>query len=84
VKKYFKVDEWIPFVCAMEYSFLDSQERRKGLGKMRELKYKEGIESYLMDLETLNYKLCAVGTPWTTLCRDGFSDYLQNHLWTAK
>jgi hypothetical protein len=33
MKKYFKVDEWNPFVSAMEERFLDRQEERKALGK---------------------------------------------------
>jgi hypothetical protein len=47
----------------MEVRFLDRQEERKALGKMREFKYKGDIESYLTDIETLNYKVCLVGTP---------------------
>jgi hypothetical protein len=84
MKKYFKVDEWNPFVSAMEERFLDRQEERKALGKMRELKYKGDIESYLMDMETLNYKVCLVGTPWRTLLGDGLSGDLQYRLSTTK
>jgi hypothetical protein len=65
------VDEWNPFVSAMEERFFDRQEERKALGKMRELKYKGDIVNYLTDMETLNYKVCLVGTPWRTLFRDG-------------
>jgi hypothetical protein len=68
----------------MEERFLDRQGERKALAKMRELKYKGDIESYLMDMETLNYKVCLVGTPWWALLRDGRSEYLQYHLSTTK
>jgi hypothetical protein len=84
IKKYFKVDEWNPFVSAMEERFLDRQEERKALGKMRELKYKGDIESYLTDMETLNYKVCLVGTSWRTILRDGLSEDLQYCLSTTK
>jgi len=84
MKKYFKVDEWNPFVSAMEERFLDRQEERKALGKMGELKYKVNIESYLTDMESLNYKVCLVGTPWRTLLRDGLSEDLQYRLSTTK
>jgi hypothetical protein len=68
----------------MEVRFLDRQEERKALGKMREFKYKGDIESYLTDIETLNYKVCLVGTPWRTLLRDGLSEDLQYRLSTTK
>jgi len=84
MKKYIKVDEWNPFVSAMVERFLNRQEERKALGKMRELKYKGDFESYLTDMETLNYKVCLVGTPWRTLLRDGLSEHLQYHLSTTK
>jgi hypothetical protein len=84
MKKYFKVDEWNPFVSAMEERFLERQEERKALGKMREVKFKGDIESYLTDMETHNYKVCLVGTPWRTLLRDGLSDDLQYCLSTTK
>ena len=51
---------------------------------MRELKYQGDIESYLTDMETLNYKVCLVGTPWRTLLRDGLSEDVQCRLSTAK
>jgi len=38
MKKYFKVDEWNTFVGAMEERFLNRQEERKALGKVKELK----------------------------------------------
>jgi len=76
MKKYFKVDEWNPIVSAMEERFLDRQEERKALDKIRELKYKGDIESYLTDMETLNYKVGLVGTPSRTLLRDGLSEDL--------
>jgi hypothetical protein len=84
MKKYFKVDEWNPFLSAMEKRFLDSQEERNALGQMRELKYKEDIESHLTDMETLNYEVCLVGTLRRTLLRDGLSQHLQYHLSTTK
>jgi hypothetical protein len=84
MKKYFKVDEWNPFVSAMEERFLDRQLGRKALGKMRELKNKGDIESYLTDMETLNYKVWLVETPWRTLLGDGLSEDLQYRLSTAK
>jgi len=77
MKKYFKVDEWNPFVSAMEEIFLNRQEERKALDKMRELKYMGDVESYLTDMETLKYKVCLVRTPWRTLLRDGLSEDLQ-------
>lgn len=80
MKKYFKVDEWNLCVSAMEERFLDRQEARIALGIMWEPKYKGDIESYLMDVETLNYKVCLVGTTWRTLLRDGLSEDLQHHL----
>jgi hypothetical protein len=83
-KKYFKVDEWNPFVSAMEERFINRQEERKALGKMRELKYKGDIESYLTDMETLNYKVGLVGTPWRTLLRDRLSEDLQYRQSTTK
>jgi len=84
MKKYFKVDEWNPFVSLMVERFLDRQEERKALGKMRELKYKGDIESYLTDMETLNCKVCLVGTPWRNLLRDGLSEDLQYRLSTTE
>jgi hypothetical protein len=51
---------------------------------MRELIYKGDIESYLMDIETLNYVVCLVGTTWRTLLRDRLSEDHQNHLSTPK
>ena len=84
MKKYFKVDEWNAFVSTMEERFLDRQEERKAVGKMRELKYKGDIASYLPDMETLNYKVCLVGTPWRNFIRDGLSEDLQYHLSTTK
>jgi len=84
MKKYFKVDEWNPFISAMKERFLDRQEERKALGKMRELKYKGDIKSYLTAMETLNYNVCLVGTPWRTLLRDGLSEDLQYCLSTTK
>lgn len=33
MNKYFRVDEWNPFVCAMEEGFLNRQDERKPLGK---------------------------------------------------
>jgi hypothetical protein len=68
----------------MEERFLDRKEERKALGKMREFKYKGDIESYLTDMETLNYKVCLVGTPRRTLLRDGLSEDLQYRLSTTK
>jgi hypothetical protein len=68
----------------MEERFFDRQEERKALGKMRELKYKGDIVNYLTDMETLNYKVCLVGTPWRTLFRDGLSEDLQYQLSTTK
>jgi hypothetical protein len=51
---------------------------------MRELKYKGDIESYLTDMEMLNYKVCLVGTPWRTLLRFELSEDLQYRLSTTK
>jgi len=51
---------------------------------MRELKYKRDIESYLTDMETLNYKVYLVGTPWRTLLRDGLPEDHQYRLSTTK
>jgi hypothetical protein len=68
----------------MEERFFDRQEERKALGKMRELKYKGDIVNYLTDMETLNYKVCLVGTPWRTLFRDGLPEDLQYQLSTTK
>jgi hypothetical protein len=45
MNKYFKLDEWNPFVGAMEERVIDRQEERKALRKMRKLKYKGDIES---------------------------------------
>lgn len=56
------VDEWNPLVSAMEERYLNRQEERRALGTMRERKYKGDIESYLVDIETLNYKVSLVGT----------------------
>jgi len=84
MKKYFEVDRCNPCLSAMEERFLDRQEERKALGTMRELKYKGHIESYLTDMETLNYKVCLVGTPWRTLLWDGLSEELQCSLSTTK
>jgi len=84
MEKYFIVDEWNPFVSAMEERFLDRQEERNALDKMRELNYKRDIESYLTDMETLYVKVGLMGTPWRTLLRDGLSDDLQYHLSTTK
>ena len=71
-------------VSAVEERFLDRQEERKALGKMGELKYKGDIESYLIDMETLNFKVSLVGTPWRTLLRDRHSDDLNYRLLTTK
>jgi len=84
MEKYFNVDEWNPFVSAMAERFLDRQQDRKALGKMRELKYRGDIESYLMDMETFNYKVCLVGTAWRTLLRYGLGKDLQYRLSTPK
>jgi hypothetical protein len=35
-------------------------------------------------METLNYEVCLVGTPWRTLLRDGLSEDLQYLLSTTK
>ena len=66
-KKYFQVDEWNPIVSAMEERFLNIHEEWKALGNMRELKFKGDIESYLMDIETFNYKVYLVSISWRTL-----------------
>jgi hypothetical protein len=58
-----------PFVSAMEERFLDRQEDRKALGKMRELKSKGDIESYLTDMDMFNYKVRLVGTPCRKLAK---------------
>ena len=68
----------------MEERFLDRQEGRKALGKMSELRHKGDIESYLTDMETLNYKVCLVGTCWRTLLRDRLSEDFQYRLSTAQ
>jgi len=47
MKRLFKVDEWNPFVSAMEDRLLDRQEDMQALGKIRELKYNGDMESYL-------------------------------------
>ena len=84
MKQYFKVDKWNPFVSAMKERFLDRQEERNALGNMREPKYKGDIESYLTDMDTLNYKVCLVGNPWRTMVRDGLAEDLPYHLSTTK
>jgi len=84
VKKYFQVDEWNPFVSAMDEWFLDRPWQMKAIGKMRELKYKGDIESYLTDMEMLNYKVFLVGNPWRSLRIDGRSENLQCCLSTTK
>jgi len=84
MKKNSQVDKCNPFVSAMEERFLIRQEERKALGKMRELKYMGDIESYLMDMATLNYTVCVIGTPWRTFLRDGLSEDLQYRLSTTK
>jgi hypothetical protein len=68
----------------MEERFLHRQEERKALGKTRKLTYKRDIESYLTDMETLNYNVCLVGTPLRILLRDGLSEDLQYRLSTTK
>jgi len=83
MKKYFKVDEWNPLISAMEKRFLDRQEERKALGMISKLKLKGDIESYLMDMETLNYKVCLGSTHCWTLLTDGLSKELQYCLSTA-
>jgi len=74
MKKYFKVDKRNAFVSAMEERFFNRQEDRQALCKMRQLKYKGDIESYLTEIEALNYKVCLVSTPWRILLRDGHSE----------
>jgi hypothetical protein len=83
MKRYFKVDEWSPFVGAIEERFLDRPEERKALGKMKELKSKGDMKSYLTDMEMLKYKVYLDGTPWRTLLRVGHSEYLQYRLSTT-
>jgi len=67
----------------MEERFPDSQAEQTTLGQMRELRDKDDIDDYLMDMETLNYKVCLVGTPWMTLLRDVLSEDLQSRLSTT-
>jgi hypothetical protein len=47
---------------------------------MRQLKYKGDIESDLADMETQNYKVCPVGTPWRFLPRDELTHDIQYQL----
>jgi hypothetical protein len=84
MKKYFKVDEWNPIVSAMQERHLDRREERKALGNLRELKYKGDIESYLTDMEMLNYQVCVEGTLWRILLRHGDSEDFQYRLSTTK
>jgi len=51
---------------------------------MREVKYKGDIKSYLMDMETLNYKVCLIGTTWRTWFRDAPSENHQYRQSTTK
>jgi hypothetical protein len=64
--------------------FLDRQEDRNSLGKMSELQYKGDIESYLTEMEMLNYRVNLVGTYRRTLLRDGLSENLQYRLSPTK
>lgn len=81
---YLKVEEWNPFVSAMEERFFDRQEEWQALGKVREPKYNRDMESYLTDMETLNHTVCLVGTPLRTSLREGLSEDLQYRLSTTK
>jgi hypothetical protein len=71
------VEEWNPFVGAMLDTFLIKYEGMKALAKMKELKDKGDIASYLTDMETLNDKVCQVGSPGRTMLRNGHLEDIQ-------
>jgi len=76
---------WMEPFCLCNGRGVPQQTRWKETPRqMRELKYMGDIESYLTDMETLNFKICLVGTPWRTLLRDGLSEDLSCCLATTK
>jgi hypothetical protein len=64
LKKLFQVDTWQAFISSMEEQFIDTEEEKENLRKMKELQYKGDIQDYIVKMEDLNYQVCLFGIAW--------------------
>jgi hypothetical protein len=69
-------DTWLAFEADLKARFVDEQEQRRALQKMRDVRYNKDVRDYLSQLDHLNGYVMLSGTAWQEILLDGLpSDF---------
>jgi hypothetical protein len=70
------LDTWLAFEADLKARFVDEQEQRRALQKMRDIRYNKDVRDYLSQLDHLNGYIMLSGTAWQEILLDGLpSDF---------
>jgi hypothetical protein len=84
LKKHFQVDTWRAFISSMEERFIDTEEEKENLRKMKELQYKGDIRDYIVKMEDLNYHVCLSGIAWREALHSGLNEDIKDRISFSK
>jgi hypothetical protein len=68
----------------MEEQFIDTEEEKENLRKMKQLQYKGDIRDYIVKMEDLNYQVCLSGIAWRVALHSSLNKDIKDRLSFSK
>jgi hypothetical protein len=68
----------LPHDHRQEERFIDAEEEKECLRKMKDLQYKGDIQDYIVKMEALNYQVCLSGIAWRESLHSGLNEDIKD------